>query len=277
MRESVLNIYRPVFPLSQFVSHFTYIQNFYPAHNYDRYLPTGNIELFFDLTDHEQCMYDSNTFTVTQSVKYVWIQGLRNTFVTIPSKRMNLFFITFSKGMFYPFLSIINMPLDEITGKIVNGDLILTKEVLILREQLLSLATPDDRFLLAERYLQKILNRKQELNPFIDFSVKWMQSAQDDTSLQKLSGKIGYSQKHFIQIFRKNVGVTPKNFLQVLRFQKAIKEINRNSNINWAGLAYDCGYYDQSHFINDFKRHSGFTPEEYVLQKRELSNFIPIK
>ncbi len=77
-------------------------------------------------------------------------------------------------------------------------------------------------------------------------------------------------------MFKENVGLTPKGFLKIIRFQKAIQEIEACKKINWSGIAYETGYYDQAHFINDFKNFSGFTPQQYLLVKNDQLNYVPI-
>jgi AraC-like DNA-binding protein len=53
-------------------------------------------------------------------------------------------------------------------------------------------------------------------------------------------------------------------------------QIEKNAKVNWAGLAVDCGYYDQAHFIDDFKNFSGFTPLSYLSRKNEELNYVPV-
>jgi AraC-like DNA-binding protein len=61
-----------------------------------------------------------------------------------------------------------------------------------------------------------------------------------------------------------------------MRFQKAIQEIENNKSIQWINIATESGFYDQAHFINDFKDFSGFTPSEYIKRKAETLNYIPV-
>jgi len=77
-------------------------------------------------------------------------------------------------------------------------------------------------------------------------------------------------------MFKSNVGLTPKAFSKITRFQKTIREIEASKKISWSGIAFDTGYYDQAHFINDFKNFSGFTPRQYLLLKNDQLNYVPI-
>ena len=94
--------------------------------------------------------------------------------------------------------------------------------------------------------------------------------------LKNISDKIGFSQKHFIKIFKENVGLTPKGFLKIIRFQKAVQEIESSKIINWTHIAFKSGYYDQAHFIHDFKNFSGFSPQKYLQIKNDQLNYLPV-
>jgi AraC-like DNA-binding protein len=61
-----------------------------------------------------------------------------------------------------------------------------------------------------------------------------------------------------------------------MRFQKVVNEIETTVDLDWAAIAQNCGFYDQSHFINDFKIFSGFTPEAYASQKSDVLNYVPV-
>jgi AraC-like DNA-binding protein len=95
--------------------------------------------------------------------------------------------------------------------------------------------------------------------------------------LHQLSDEIGYSQKHFIELFKQQVGVSPKQYFKIMRFQKVIGAIESTETISWSDIALESGYYDQAHFIHDFKRFSGFTPNEYMKRKTDTLNYIPVQ
>src|SRR5687767_10733589 len=134
----------PPKPLSDFITHFTYFKNYTPHHSIDRFLPNGNVEVVIDLTDEPKYIYDNETLKEIQACKKIWISGIRNSFITIPSgKHSEMFVINFAKGMVSPFLA---MPLTEITDAVINGDLILEKCFLELRAALIEDEAPALKF-----------------------------------------------------------------------------------------------------------------------------------
>lgn len=270
----VFQLHVPRFPLSQFIETFIYYKDFNPIHSLDRFLPDGNVNVVIDLTDYPKHIYDNNTLKEIQACKNVWFSGIRNHFITIPSgKESEMFVINFHKGKAYPFVQI---PLHELTDSVVDGDLVLTHEIMNLREMILSCQSITQKFLVAEEHLLKQFGTKLVGNPFIDFAVDKILHSPAMVSIEHISNKVGYSQKHFISLFKENVGLSPKAFLKVIRFQKAIQDIEARQQVNWSTIALDAGFYDQAHFINDFRSFSGFTPQQYFTLKNDQLNYVPV-
>jgi AraC-like DNA-binding protein len=270
----IFEIHIPGFPLNQFVESFIYYRDYKPVHSIDRFLPDGNVNIVIDLKDSPQYIYDNETLKEIQACRRVWFSGIRNKFITIPSgKDSEMFIINFHRGRSYPFLE---MPLHELTDSVVDGDLVLTNEIMNLREMILASVLITQKFMVVENYLVKNFRNKLVVNPFIDFAVNKIVSSPNQMSIEQISNKVGYSQKHLIKLFKDNVGLTPKGFLKIIRFQKAIEEIASAKETNWAGIAYESGYYDQAHFINDFKSFSGYTPEQYLKKQFDHLNYIPV-
>jgi hypothetical protein len=162
-------IHSPSYPLNLFVESFVYYRDYNPDHTIDRFLPDGNINLVIDLTDYPKFIYDNHTLKEIQTCRNLWFSGIRNHFITIPSGRdSEMFVINFQKGKAYPF---VEMPVNELTDYIVDGELVLTNDILNLREKLLMLLSPQEKFLYAEKYLLKKFAKKMQVNPFVDYSV----------------------------------------------------------------------------------------------------------
>ena len=81
--------------------------------------------------------------------------------------------------------------------------------------------------------------------------------------IRKIQLDTGLSHTRFIHLFREHVGLTPKLFCRVRRFNALLHQINKGVPVNWARLAADCGYFDQAHLIRDFRAFAGITPREY--------------
>ena len=79
-----------------------------------------------------------------------------------------------------------------------------------------------------------------------------------------LAAEVGCSPRHLIAQFREQIGLPPKTVARVLRFQRAIRLLERDDGTGWAAIAHDCGYYDQAHFIRDFRAFAGRPPGDFL-------------
>lgn len=270
----ILETYIPAYPVNRFVDHFIYYEGYNPEHRIDRFLPDGNTEIIFDFHDGPQFIYDNQTLKEIQACHHVWASGVRTGFISIPSgKQAAMFVISFKKGMAYPFFPV---PMSEMSDRVVDADLLWGRDFAHLREHLLEIPEIDRKFMAAQRFLLKHFQNKFSLNPAVEHAVSEIIRSPDQINLRRVSETIGYSQKHFISMFKQQVGVTPKAYLKIIRFQKAINEIEGQQDVSWTGISQDCGFYDQAHFIHDFKFFSGFTPEEYIRRKNDILNYVPV-
>lgn len=266
--------YIPAYPLNQFVESMFYMNGFDPTHLADRRLPDGNVQLILELTDHPQFIYDNDTLKEIQACKRAWFSGFWTQPITIPSGRESeLLVVQFHRGKAAPFLS---PPMHLLHNQVVDAECVVNNGILGLREQLRNTPTVDQKLRLAEAHLLSHYVQRLQTQPCVDWLIGQLEKQPENTLLNRFYQQIGYSQKHTIKLFKDQVGVSPKNFLRIMRFQKAILEIEHNPDFSWIAVAHDCGYYDQSHFIADFKLFSGFTPVDYFSRKGEYLNYIPM-
>jgi len=267
--------YKPTAPLDAFVDCFFSFEGLTADHVVERFIPDGNVELLIDLKEGPQFVYDNDSFEEIQSCKHVWTSGLRTKPITIPAgDNSSMIVVSFRKGLAYPFFP---FPMDEIRDSIVDADLIWNSAFSDLRESLLESKSAKARFSLVEHHLLGLLRGFGAANSCVSFAINQLTESPMATSLSELSNKIGYSQKHFISMFRKCVGVTPKAYQKIMRFRTVISEIQKEEEPQWSKIALNCGFYDQAHFINDFRRFSGSTPSEYAAVETEDPSYIPIR
>lgn len=270
----VFEMYTPAFPLSQFIESFIYYRGYNPVHSIDRFLPDGYINIVISLSDAPQYIYDNETLKEIQACRNVWFSGIRNNYITIPSgKESEMFIINFHRGKAYPF---VQMPLHELTDCVVDGDLVLSHEIMDLREMIQDAPHIVQKFHKTEKFLLKKFASRLIVNPFIDYAVNKIVQSPNQLSIEQIANKVGYSQKHLIQLFKEKVGLPPKGFLKIMRFQKAMQDISTMPVPDWKDIAFESGYYDQAHFINDFKAFSGFTPNQYLSKQSEYLNYVAV-
>ena len=273
----IFHTHRPGFPLNDFIENFIYFDGLTAPHNLDRFLPDGNTELIIDLTENPQYIYDNETLQEIQICRYAWASGVRTKPITIPSGNgSRMLVVAFKKGKAHPFY---RFPMSEITDTVAEANLIFGRKFCDLRNQLLSAKSVNRMFQLAEWFLLQQAGDavlEDGAARCIAYAVSSIVNHPTLRCLHKLSDEIGYSQKHFIDLFRQQVGVTPKQYLKIMRFQKAVGAIENNESIRWSNIALESGYYDQAHFIHDFKLFSGFTPNEYIKRKTDTLNYIPV-
>lgn len=273
----IIQVHNPAFPLHEFVNHFIYYEGFNPVHSMDRFLPDGNAEFIIELTDNTKHIYDNKTLTELQSFRHAWVSGVRTQPITIPSGRNSrMLIVAFKKGKAHQFY---RFPMSELANLVVDADIVFGEKMHELREKLLNTPSIPQMFLLVEHFLLQQAGDSLHANTpskCIEYAVSNIMNQPNIMGFQQFSSQIGYSQKHFIDLFKKHVGVPPKQFLKIMRFQKVVQEIESNKSIQWSNVAMESGFYDQAHLISDFKDFSGFTPSEYIKRKAETPNYIPV-
>lgn len=267
-----MHIPRP--PLDRFIAAMIYFDDVRHEHNFDRFLPNGDTEILIDFHDAPQFIYDNHSLKEIQACNRIWASGLRTEPITIPSgNKSEMMVISCKKGMaasFFPF------PMHEIADSVVDADLVWGRDFGLLREKLLATSDIDERFRVVEDFLLGEFQSQLTIDRCVAFAIGEMTERPDALSIARMNHQIGYSQKHFTDLFRRAVGVTPKSYLKIMRFQKAVRTIDDQHDLDWGQIALECGFYDQSHFINDFKHFSGFTPEHYSTIHTHYQNYIPV-
>ncbi len=97
------------------------------------------------------------------------------------------------------------------------------------------------------------------------------------TTVRAMAQSTGWSERRFSQVFREEVGHTPKVWCRIQRFQQAVRLLHAGADVRWAEMALDCGFYDQSHFANEFRAFSGVDATTYSALKTQWANHIRVE
>jgi transcriptional regulator GlxA family with amidase domain len=108
--------------------------------------------------------------------------------------------------------------------------------------------------------LEESLPDPAEISP-LQRALAWMRERHGCVSIDELAGQAGLSVRQFRRTCLAQTGLTPKVLARVLRFRHALAQVHAHP-CAFAHMALDCGYYDQAHFINEFRELSGRTPAD---------------
>jgi AraC-like DNA-binding protein len=252
--------HEPAPPLGDFIHSF-WDSTYALLHPRVRILPRGTIELVINLSEDEIRIYDSDRPECYQRFRGIVVSGAyAGTLDIDPMQNASVMGVHFRPGGAFPFLG-------EAIGELVNSHLALEtlwgKPATELRERLCFAVTPQKRFQILEETLTDRLRWSSE-HPAVSLALDFFGPAGIGDSVRAVAQRVGLSQRRFIQLFTAQVGLTPKLFCRVLRFQHAREVVSQAATLNWAQLALACGYYDQSHLIHDFQEFSGLSPTDYL-------------
>jgi len=262
----------PAGPLSQFVECLWYFEGAARAHEFERILPDGSVEVVINLEEDRFRVYDRHSHALEQTVRGVLVSGPRSEYFVIDTaQQLSTMGIHFKPGGSFPFLG---LPTTEVQNRQVALHDLWGDAAADMRGEIVEAATVDEKFAVVERWLLRRAARL-ERHPAVAYALKEFRPGQG-RSVTEVTARIGLTPKRFIQLFQREVGLTPKLFCRVRRFQKVLHAIGVGDRIEWADLAIDCGYFDQAHFIHDFRAFSGLNPSTYVAQRTEHLNHVPL-
>jgi AraC-like DNA-binding protein len=181
----------------------------------------------------------------------------------------------FKPGGAFPFLP---PPAGEFHGAVVPFQEVWGRTAQDLRERLLEDRRPVARLRILERFLLDRVVRPFAPHPAVAFALGELQAAVPGAAtVAEVTDRTGLSQRRFIELFTGQVGLTPKVYFRLRRFQQALRRLETRTTDDLASLALDCGYYDQAHFNHDFKAFSGLSPTAFLAQWAGRPNHVPLQ
>jgi len=268
-------IQKPSLPLRPFLENLWYHEGVTTGYAFDRLLPDGAIELIFDLTDTPKIWYDSETPHRVRTVEGSWLSGQHRRSIVIESAKSSCMIgARFRPGGLYPFLG---MPVAEVNDAVEETEALWGSGTRELRERLLAAESVDARFDVLDRALRERGRGKLEPDSSLAYVLHRLVSTPSETSIRSIADDAGLTQKRLVRTFEEKVGLKPKTLSRVLRFQKVLRRLEREARVSWSFLAQDAGYFDQSHFIRDFEAFSGLKPTQYLVDRGEFLNFVPLR
>lgn len=271
----IFNSYNPDPSLDPHIELIFHYKDFVPDHSVERVVPTGHLFLIFELDGIPRKTFYNETRKPKETFTKAWISGMQTGCITISAhEQSEMFVIQFKPAGAYPFLHI---PVSKLNDKILQAEEIVGEEILTLREHLLSKETSDEKFELADEWLKTRFDETKEPPNELLMALSGLQQ-EPVSHLSRIVEEYPNTQKHLIDQFKRYVGLTPKIYQRILRFNEILQKIRDKEQVTWAEIAYRCNYSDQSHFIKEFSHFSGFSPQEFIDREynRDKPNFFPL-
>lgn len=243
----------PAPPLDTFVDYFWELRDT-PSHAQESIVATGTMELVVNLKQDEFRVYSANE--PARSYSGVMLSGAyRRPFVVDTKAHAAIVGVHFKPGGAAAFLKV---PPGALADRHVELEILWGQRAHHLREALCEASRTEQRFAILARALREKLRSERERHGTVRFAIAKLELG---LSVGEVCEQVGLCRRRLIEVFSAEVGMTPKLFARVRRFQRAFEyaKIGRKS---WAAIALECGYADQSHLIRDFKDFGGLSPAE---------------
>lgn len=249
-------------PLGEHVELFWHVSG---RANYarDRRLPTGHAHLLFNL-GAPPTLFSREPHGSARAFPTCWLAGQCESYIETGSHGDTVLLGVQFRG--HGAYRLLRFAQHELCGEVIELEALLGDRVAVLRGQLLDAPTPAACFRLLERWLLQLLDRGPAVHAAVLATSRALSASHGRADLRELSRYTGISRAHLIRRFREQVGLTPKSYANILRFNHALERARAGGR--WAEVAHECGYYDQAHLARDFRRYAGRAPATLLLDRQ---------
>jgi len=266
--------YVPRPPLSAFVEVLWSCEGDTPTQTTERRLPDGSMEVVITLCDDLIRIYDRRRPDRVYKYHGGVISGAQAEFTLIDTTvHAGAVGVHFKPGGAAPFLP---APAGALHDAVIPLDVLWGAAATDLREQMLEAKTVENKFHILEQFLLARLAPTPAAYPAVAFALAAFHDVSRRAPIAAVVEQIGLSQTRFIQVFRDTVGLTPKQFCRIQRFQQVLRLLDSGGPVRWVDLALACGYCDQAHFIHEFRAFTGLTPSAYLIVRGPQRNHIAL-
>ena len=167
---------------------------------------------------------------------------------------------------------LLNIPQHEFTNQICDLNLLLGRKRNFI-DHIISAPSDTMKIQKTEALLRTYLKNNYQKTK-IDMAVDMIIKNKGNINMKKIKSELYFAHRTFERRFQKIIGLTPKEYAKIVRFNHIFKLIRSNPDFDWQDITLLCGYYDQSHLIRDFKRFTDIHPTSYMNKKHEISKVL---
>ncbi|MBL9128468.1 MAG: helix-turn-helix transcriptional regulator [Verrucomicrobiales bacterium] len=237
-------------------------------------LPNGTFTLVFNLSSVPRHLFPPNLDGAPRRFRRAWVSGAHTRFILIDAVAgTSLMGVHFRPGGAARFLGV---PAAVLRDSVEDLDGLWAREGERLWNTVVEAPNPRAKFEVLER---ELLVRHRTLpapDALVSAALRQLTSAPHLARIDEVVAASGVSHARFIERFERTVGLSPKRYCRIARFQQVLRLLEHGKPVRWADLAGECGYYDQAHFIREFREFSGIVPTRYLTEKGEHMNYVPL-
>jgi AraC-like DNA-binding protein len=244
-------------------------------HSRERILPTGNTQVILNLA--REFLHDCPEGLPERRSSPSIVVGSRSIYEIVNTSDMaDLIGIVFEPGGFPLFAS---DAADLFSNRSVDLEDVWGLQARAIRDRLREVPSPQARLECFEAFLAAAFQKRlMEPRPMhhcaVTYALRRFAYAPSAATVRDVARGTGWSERRFSQVFREEVGLTPKVWCRIQRFQRAVHQLHAGVDVRWAELALSCGFYDQSHFANEFRAFSGVDVTTYSARRTLWANHI---
>ncbi|MDO6803714.1 helix-turn-helix domain-containing protein [Wenyingzhuangia sp. 1_MG-2023] len=225
-----------------------------------RIVPDGCIEMAFILGDNIK-RYTSEDEFILQPRAMV-IGQISKPFYIEPTGDVNTFAVRFYP---YGFSNFIKKPLKNLANTETPIELLFEKKMAKeLEEKIILAKNVKQRIEIIEKFFLERLNEKVTVENIVKTTIDSLLSTNGNASIKTILRDDLSKRRQLERKFAKQIGVSPKQLGKLIRLQTALKMLLNKETESLTNIAYKSDYYDQAHFIKDFKEFTGTNPKEFL-------------
>lgn len=160
-----------------------------------------------------------------------------------------------------------DVPMRDLTNNVIDLRLVDNTNALHLIDDLQQGRDDYERFSIIETYLLNLLDQAIPDIPLMELLIQTMIRSNGQITVRELCKEVKVSRQYMGYLFRKRIGLNPKTFIRLIRFNHVLELLKDQPEANWQDIVQECGFYDQSHIDKDFRKFLELSPTEY--QKRQ--------
>lgn len=259
----MLDFIKPTEILSKYIKNYLIVEidNSIDFISKERVFPCGNATLVFHYGSPSKFQKKNSSEYIEPNIV---ICGQQTNYYDLSlSGKTGMILIVFKP---HGVKSFFNFPITELLNENLSLQDLANNDAIELNDKLFNSSTNDQRINHLENFLIQRLIQNEDFDR-VDHAVKMIKNSKGQIKTHEIAQEVCLGIKQFERIFSKHVGLNPKKFTSIIRFQNVIQMKRKYKTSNMYQLAFDNGYYDQSHFIHDFKSLTDLTPRVFFNKK----------